>query len=112
MKTQINPLDLLKKFFRENSPEEVKNKLSKYETKSFSGPTVEQYFDEFNEDFLKYHDDIFQTICEANGFDIERYCKEILIDKALISKDFVIVKPAKDLKSDFIAGENTYALAA
>lgn len=114
MKTQLNPLELLEKFLRNNTQEELEKRFAVYDSKSSEGPTVKQYFEEFNLDFITYHNETFDSDCDMSSFfHVETYRNQILNTTNLDSKDLITVKVSNPLESSYLTGgESNYALAA
>lgn len=103
MKTQLSPLELLEKFFNDNSEEAVKAILNEFDEKSFDGPTVEDYFNNFHKEFETFHNINFT--CEYSKVnklnDIKDYLKEIHMKDLFTYTNSVTVKSSKsEFKSE------------
>lgn len=108
MKTQLSPLELLEKFFSENSEETVNQYLAKFDSLDIQGPTVHEYFSNFHVEFAHY---------SKNNFLQETECSSItdIVDSFGISdiSTKVCVLIESIAKNDLIdTNDVSYALAA
>jgi hypothetical protein len=66
MNAKLSPLELLKKFLKEQPKEKIDKIISGLEERKYEGGTVDEYFSTFNDAYHDYHKDMFCTVDEAD----------------------------------------------
>lgn len=110
MKTALTPLDLLDKFFKETPKDEIEKTLNSIKELSIEGPTVDQYFRDFENIFSEYSSEMFhiEELCHSTEIFPQNF---FLKDKLIQTVDSVIITVQKDqIQHD--KDESIYGLAA
>lgn len=113
MNTKLSPLELLKKFLKEEPKEKIDKIISDLEGIKYEGVTVEEYFSNFNEGYSDFYNNIFCPVEESDYIQLWDSLRENLCaESAKITRKEIIDVVSKEQQDFTKSMPNRYALAA
>jgi len=113
MNAKLSPLELLKKFLKEQPKEKIDKIINELDRKKYEGLTVNEYFSIFDNEFHTYYKDVFYPVEHNDYVSLWASLTEKLSTEINSIERIKIIDVISEEEQDFTTNmPSIYALAA
>ena len=113
MSSTLSPLELLRKFLREQPQDKINSIIDEVESRKYEGSTIQEYFIHFTYEFENFYDNVFASVNEEDYQCLwDSLSTNISEDVLPIVRKPIVDVVSKEKQSFNVLTSNNFALAA